>query len=115
MKIITKEGEVQALSIWNFPDVTPPAMTSLQGDMDVSYKDIVNVFGKETLKGDDYKIQAEWHVITPDGFATIYDYKQGVKYNGRHDGIPKSKVRDWHIGGNTVEVVKWIYKALNLK
>lgn len=108
MKEITDNGKVK--DYWN------PAleMSSLQGEMQITYAQIVKVFGKENSKGDEYKTQAEWHIMTPDGIATIYDYKQGKAYCG-HEGIAKSKVTDWHIGGHTKEVVKWIFLALGVK
>lgn len=109
MKEIDKDGIVKPY----WPEEL--GMTSLMGDMDVSYKDIVFVFGREHSTGDGYKVQAEWMIKTPAGWATIYDYKQGVAYNGRHDGIPKTKVRDWHIGGANKDVVAFIHKAMNVK
>ncbi len=108
MKTITQQGAV----VNYFPEQAE--MTCLQGEMDISYKEIVAVFGKEDSDGDGYKVQAEWFIQTPDGIATIYDYKQGKDYNGA-SGIVKSKVRDWHIGGDNEKVVKWIYQALNIK
>lgn len=115
MKIIDKNGNVENLCAWNIPkNFVGPEMTCRQSEIDVSYKDIVKVFGKETLNGDGYKVQAEWHIFTPDGIATIYDYKEGKCYNGK-DGISKTKVRDWHIGGDNLNVVQWILKAMKLQ
>ena len=86
--------------------------TFLQGEIDCSYTDLVKVFGKETSKGDEYKTQAEWLIRFPCGtVATIYDYKQGEKYNGR-DGIPKTKVRDWHIGGRSFNAAELVRAAM---
>jgi hypothetical protein len=115
MKIII-DNEVQELTMWNIKYAKPfldVGMSCLQGEMTISYKDIIRVFGKETSCGDGYKVQAEWHVITPVGFATIYDYKEGKQYCGK-DGISKTKVTNWHIGGETPAVVPYILKALNL-
>jgi len=108
MKKINIEGKIE--SYW------PAELngSSYQGEIDISYKELVAAFGKEDSSGDDYKVQAEWFIETPAGLATIYDYKQGKKYNGNEEGIPKSQVRDWHIGGSTKEVVSWIYTALKL-
>ena len=93
------------------PDID---FTSLMGEVECSYKQLVEVFGKETNKGDDYKSQAEWHIITPKGIATVYDWKECKKYCGK-EGISKQEVTDWHIGGNTVEVVGYIKGALGIK
>jgi hypothetical protein len=79
--------------------------TWLQGAIDADYTDIKKVFGQPG-KGDDYKVQAEWRVKFEDGtVATIYDYKQGKAYNGRH-GIAK------HIGGTTKEAVRLVVETL---
>lgn len=86
--------------------------TFLQGKIDCSYADLVKVFGKETSKGDEYKTQAEWLIRFPCGtVASIYDYKQGKKYNGA-DGIPKTKVRDWHIGGRSFRAAELVRAAM---
>lgn len=106
MKTITQEGLIT--------HYFPADGTSLQGNINISYAELVKAFGREDSKGDDYKVQAEWYIQTPAGIATIYDYKEGNKYNGK-DGIAKSKVTDWHIGGHSAAVVPWIYKALKLK
>ncbi len=100
------------LRVIEFKGELPMDGTSLQGEMDVTYKKLVSVFGKETYDGDGYKVQAEWVVMTPCGIATIYDYKQGKAYNGRADGIPKTKVTEWHIGGNTEAVVGYVIGAI---
>ena len=84
----------------------------LQGEIDVDYKDLVKVFGKEHSDGDGYKVQAEWNLKFSDGtYATIYDWKQGKNYCGS-SGISKTRVRDWHIGGSTPEAVKRVTQAL---
>lgn len=117
MRIIHSDGKIEVLTIWNIKNAEKfieTEMISLQGDMDIKYKEIVEVFGEETLNGDGYKVQAEWHILTPDGFASIYDYKQGKNYCG-DKGIAKSKVTDWHIGGENEKVLVWIYEALNIK
>jgi len=76
--------------------------TSLIGEIDVSYKQLVKVFGKPD-KGDGYKTEAEWRLKFEDGtIATIYDYKSGKSYDPEY-GLPVEKIRDWHIGGRVQE------------
>ena len=62
----------------------------LQGYIETTYDELVNVFGKPTiLKGD--KVTAEWTIKFSDGtIATIYDWKQ-----------PETPMEyyPWHIGG----------------
>ena len=87
--------------------------TFLQGEIDCSYADLVKVFGKETSKGDEYKTQAEWLIRFPCGtVATIYDYKEGDAYNGRGNGKPKTKVRDWHVGGRSFRAAELVRAAM---
>lgn len=72
---------------------------SLQGAIDEDYRKLKKVFGKPHTS-DEYKVDAEWDVLFEDGtYATIYNYKTGKNYNGKH-GLPKTKIRDWHIGGS---------------
>jgi len=85
----------------------------LQGDMNTTYAKLVEVFGPEHSKGDDYKVQAEWNLIFEDGtYATIYDYKEGDAYNGPGQGIPKEQVTDWHIGGTNPAAADRVKDAL---
>jgi hypothetical protein len=62
----------------------------LQGYIETTYDELVNVFGKPTiLKGD--KVNVEWTIKFSDGtIATIYDWKQ-----------PETPMEyyPWHIGG----------------
>jgi hypothetical protein len=115
MKII-EDDTIQELTMWNIDKAQKFTieMSCFQDRMCTTYKNIVKVFGKETIEGDGYKVQAEWHVVTPAGFATIYDYKEGKQYCGK-EGIPKTQVTNWHIGGATPEVVPYILKALKIK
>lgn len=72
--------------------------TSLIACIDVDYATLKRIFGKPTF-GDGYKVDAEWEIEFEDGkVATIYNYKSGKNYNGSN-GTPKTKIRDWHIGG----------------
>ena len=75
--------------------------TSLQGHINCSYKRLVEVFG-EPYKGS-YKTDAEWIIHFENDFiATIYNYKDGKNYCGK-DGLEKSQITDWHIGGDSTE------------
>jgi len=85
--------------------------TSLQGYVDVSYKELVAKFGRPS-DGDGYKVDAQWAVKFEDGtVATIYNYKDGKNYNGR-SGTPKTKIRDWHVGGTNKLALTYVMKAL---
>tara|TARA_R110002012_G_scaffold303475_1_gene505239 strand:- start:24 stop:419 length:396 start_codon:yes stop_codon:yes gene_type:complete len=85
----------------------------LRGGIDCSYKTLFDIFGKPSELYDDYKSDAEWQVEFPDGMvATIYNYKDGVNYNGE-DGIPTEKLTDWHIGGKDRLCVDRIKSIIN--
>lgn len=84
--------------------------THLQGYVVAKYSELKKLFGQPT-DGDGYKVDAEWELSTPFGVATIYNYKDGKNYCGV-DGTPKTRIEDWHVGGNTPEVVTAIQIAL---
>lgn len=74
--------------------------SSLQGKITAFYSELVKVFGEPNAENDGYKTDAEWEVEFEDGtYATIYNWKDGKNYCGE-DGLPISKITDWHIGGN---------------
>ncbi len=87
--------------------------THLQGSVDVDYKTLKKIFGKPT-NGDGYKVDAEWMIQFDDSLvASIYNYKDGINYNGRSGGTPKTKIRDWHIGGHDGVVVDRIKEIIS--
>lgn len=76
--------------------------TGLAGYVECSYDHLVALFGEPTIKTDEYKTSAEWHVEvrTNDelqGVASIYDYKQHNVYTG--DGTETHDITHWHVGG----------------
>lgn len=72
--------------------------TSLVGEIAVDYATLKRFFGQPT-GSDGYKSDAEWEIEFEDGkVATIYNWKDGKNYNGK-DGLPKTKITNWHIGG----------------
>ena len=89
--------------------------TSLQGEIDISYKELVSIFGEPHSKGDGYKVDAQWllQFNTPEGpvVATIYNYKTGKSYLGR-SGMATSRIRDWHIGGKEPIAATLIKQAI---
>jgi hypothetical protein len=82
-----------------------------QGGIVCSYQQLVAAFG-EPAEGDGYKIQVEWTVLSPDGIATIYDWKQGDCYHGEGNGTPVEEITDWSVGGPNPNVVGWVQKAI---
>lgn len=82
-------------------EVWPTASTvGLQGYITISYDELVEKLGEPSSDGDGYKVDAEWYItFDDDTFATIYNYKDGVNYNGT-SGLRVSEITDWHIGGS---------------
>lgn len=86
--------------------------TSYQGEFIATYRDLVACFGTPSDDGDGYKVDANWVIGFPDGtVATVYNYKNGVNYNGA-EGTPTVDLTDWHIGGHSTKAVEWVHKAL---
>lgn len=112
---VDKRKESVASATWRLFDNDTDKWNStwLQGYVDVSYDDLVETFGEPNTNGDAYKTDAEWCLVTDHGIATIYNYKDGINYNGE-DGTPTADIRDWHIGGTTPEVVKVVKEALGV-
>jgi hypothetical protein len=78
--------------------------TCLQGSIDIPYATLVKVFGQPEGQTDDYKVDAEWDLKFQGVPFTIYNYKDGVNYNGS-SGLPVEEIRNWHIGGHSVAAV----------
>jgi hypothetical protein len=85
--------------------------TSLQGYISADYKTLCEVFGQPT-EGDGYKTDAEWLIkFGKSTVAAIYNYKNGKNYLGR-EGIDKTKITEWNVGGNSFKSVELIEKAI---
>lgn len=86
--------------------------THLQGEINVAYSTLCEIFGHPNAKGDEYKVDAEWKLtfILFSKFhkvATIYNYKTGKNYL-EAEGKDVEVIREWHIGGKEPEVVGYI-------
>jgi hypothetical protein len=85
--------------------------THLQGSITATYAELKALFGKPH-DGDGYKVDAEWEIEFADGtVATIYNWKDGKNYNGS-SGLPKTKITDWHIGGNDKKAIQKLKELL---
>ena len=85
--------------------------TSFMGEIEVSYKRLVEVFGIPDKNTDGYKVDAEWDGIIDGSVFTIYNYKDGKNYNG-NDGLAVEDITNWHIGGKRSVVVKKIWEYI---
>lgn len=89
--------------------------SGFKGEIKTTYQNIVNKFGKPHFNEEDSgdnKVAREWVIDTPDGIATIYNYKDAKNYLGEEGKNPED-ITDWHIGGKNNEVVEHIKEALS--
>ena len=85
--------------------------TSLVGYLDATFANLVDTFGPPNAEADEYKTDVEWHIMTPFGVATIYNYKDGKAYLGA-DGKLAKDIKDWHVGGHNKETYHFISELL---
>lgn len=83
--------------------------THLQGHVDLPFMEMASVFGNPTCYGDaGDKVDVEWNITFYDennvcvGFCTVYNWKNGVNYNGII-GIPFEEMTHWNVGGHSKE------------
>ena len=105
---ITRKGAVRKTRRQNIWDGT-----ALVGTITVSYARLIRVFGEPTSEGDWIKMDACWEILTPEGPATIYNWKDGGNYLG-DGGLAVEDIEEWHIGGFSPEVIPWIIDALHI-
>lgn len=85
--------------------------THFQGGIVATFADLKKKFGKPT-ESDGYKSDAEWEIEFDNGVvATIYNWKNGKNYCGA-SGIAKTKITNWHVGGESLEAVRLVKQAL---
>ena len=82
--------------------------TSLIDYLNITYNELVDLFGQPQGPSSDNKVSCEWHVslqeahtdwTSPeDAFVTIYNYKDGKNYLGP-DGLNIDQITSWHVGG----------------
>jgi len=78
--------------------------THLQGYLDVSYDEILQVMGNHLIKpikmkGYYCKTDVEWHGQFKDGRVfTIYNWKNGENYCGDR-GLQLGQIKTWNVGG----------------
>lgn len=87
----------------------------LQEEIECSYEHIVSIFGRQNIKCDGYKTDAEWEINIPAGKGTIYNYKDGKNYLGKKNGLAIKDITNWHIGGTSPEIAQYIINELNKK
>jgi len=80
-----------------------------QGDIEITWDEIVAVIGNPCHDGDGYKVDAEWVLEFEDGcIATLYNWKDGKNYCG-DQGYDVKEIRHWHIGGFSQDAVDKVH------
>jgi len=83
----------------------------LQGYINISYDRLVEAFG-EPINNNGYKVDPEWVIEFADGkVGTLYNYKDGKNYQGVN-GLATEDITEWHIGGTSSDVVRYITNHL---
>lgn len=82
-------------------------MSHLVGEINITYDELVDIFGPPNGKGDDYKVDAEWELNINGREIYIYNYKDGRNYLGKA-GLDVKDITDWHIGGDSESDYKFV-------
>ena len=89
--------------------------TSVIDCIDISYDELIKVFGEPMKCSSDGKTDAEWEIEFEDGtVSAIYNYKDGENYLGKR-GKKTKDIRDWHIGGHNQKSYDYVIKAIENK
>ena len=91
--------------------------SAVQDYINTSYHNLVNHFGKPTIKTDGYKTSSEWHVEieksgTVHGVVTIYDYKQCKTYAG-DNGLEPEQITEWHVGAKNHKLANLVINLID--
>jgi hypothetical protein len=77
--------------------------------VDVSYAQIVEIFGSPTNDGNNEKIDAQWIIETPNGIAILHNLKNGRNFLGPK-APSKEDITEWCIRGTQL-AIEWIQTA----
>jgi hypothetical protein len=92
-----------------FADPTIEQDGRLQGYVMAPYAAIVGLLGPPNSPSTDaVRRHVEWLVRTPAGPAWIYNWKIDLPA-----GVSVEQITNWHVGGNTVDVVQCVAEALH--
>lgn len=83
--------------------------SSLQGYIDITYAELVDLFGEPHNDGDGYKVDARWELLLSDGYqedvvVTIYNYKNGYNYTGGDH----TRLKQWNVGGFDIRALNML-------
>jgi hypothetical protein len=99
------DGSIRLISL------AAPLGTHWQTSITASYDHIVQVFGQPTFSGYDDKTDVRWLIATPEGIASLYNYKNGRNFNGP-SGTATEEITNWQIRADGHAAAKWLQQAL---
>ena len=86
-------------------------LTCLQGEIHLSFQDLVDIFGQPEDISSTGKSDVQWAIEIDGVVATIYNWKNGPAYTG-DDSIEVERIRDWNIGGHSQSAVMIVLNAV---
>ena len=93
--------------------------TYYQKTINISYQNLVEIFGKPNGQTDKYKTTMEWDLENEKGnVVSIYDYKMTSLYDKLYPApkeFKNDKAIDFRIGGFETDVADALYKYIESK
>ena len=86
-------------------------LTCLQGEIHLSFQDLVDIFGQPEDVSSTGKSDIQWAIEENGVVATIYNWKNGPAYTG-DDTIEVERIHDWNIGGHSQSAVMIVLNAV---
>ena len=86
-------------------------LTCLQGEIHLSFQDLVDIFGQPEDVSSTGKSDVQWAIEESGVVATIYNWKNGPAYTG-DDSIEVERIHDWNIGGHSQSAVMIVLNAV---
>ena len=86
-------------------------LTCLQGEIHLSFQDLVDIFGQPEDISSTGKSDVQWEIEIDGVVATIYNWKNGPAYTG-DDSIEVERIHDWNIGGHSQSAVMIVLNAV---
>ena len=86
-------------------------LTCLQGEIHLSFQDLVDIFGQPEDISSTGKSDVQWAIEIDGVVATIYNWKNGPAYTG-DDSIEVESIHDWNIGGHSQSAVMIVLNAV---
>mgnify|MGYP003395093666 CR=1 FL=1 len=80
--------------------------SGLQGYVEASYTQLLQILGPHEAESDGYKVSTEWQLVGDDGSeVSVYDYKETNLYGRALPTVERFRSRpryDWHVGASSM-------------